>query len=114
MVTEVGHRGLLLPRVLRIVPGCPVGGGCDSDDMTWSLDVMQALSDGPEWQARAACADLADGAAFLRVLRGDVDAVPDAIAICRRCPVSAECWEHATTHDERVGVWGGVDRGRLD
>jgi Transcription factor WhiB len=30
---------------------------------------------------------------------------------CAGCPVFAECGEFAAAHDERWGVWAGVDRG---
>jgi hypothetical protein len=31
---------------------------------------------------------------------------------CRPCPVRAECGQAAEAHDERWGVWAGVDRTR--
>ncbi len=31
-----------------------------------------------------------------------------AVAICRRCPVAAECLDYALTNGERFGTWGGV------
>jgi len=31
-----------------------------------------------------------------------------ALAICRTCPVIAECLDHAMTHREAFGVWGGT------
>jgi Transcription factor WhiB len=33
-----------------------------------------------------------------------------AVAWCRGCPVLVECGEAAVAHDERWGVWAGVDR----
>jgi WhiB family redox-sensing transcriptional regulator len=39
-----------------------------------------------------------------------------AKTICRSCPVQIECLEHALTHDENLGIWGGltpIERRRL-
>lgn len=32
----------------------------------------------------------------------------DAKAVCIKCPVRLECWEHCVKNDERYGVWAGV------
>ena len=55
-----------------------------------------------KWLDRAACAtsdanfhpDLGESAA-------------EALAVCRTCPVIAECADHAARNGERNGVWGG-------
>ena len=31
-----------------------------------------------------------------------------AKSICRRCPVQPECLDHALTHREEYGIWGGM------
>jgi WhiB family redox-sensing transcriptional regulator len=31
-----------------------------------------------------------------------------AKAVCAGCPVQVECLDHAVTHDERHGIWGGL------
>jgi WhiB family redox-sensing transcriptional regulator len=31
-----------------------------------------------------------------------------AVAICRRCPVQAQCREHALRVGEPYGIWGGL------
>jgi WhiB family redox-sensing transcriptional regulator len=36
------------------------------------------------------------------------DQVDKAKAICRRCPVQAECLDWAYTTDEKEGIWGGL------
>ena len=28
--------------------------------------------------------------------------------VCQACPVQSECLDHALTHDERFGIWGGT------
>lgn len=86
-----------------------VGGGGHPDGMTSILD--QLLSDAPEWQDRAACGEAAAAETFLRTLSGSRSEVSTAIVICQRCPVQAECGDHADASEQRLGVWGGVDRG---
>ncbi|MDO3400282.1 WhiB family transcriptional regulator [Mycolicibacterium neoaurum] len=34
--------------------------------------------------------------------------IAQAKRLCRRCPVAAECLNHALTHSERHGIWGGL------
>lgn len=29
--------------------------------------------------------------------------------LCRACPVATDCLEYALRHDERYGIWGGLD-----
>lgn len=66
-----------------------------------------------DWSKRAACLNM------------DTDLFyPDkgrstrmAKAVCRRCPVTAQCLEWALEHNERFGVWGGLsepERRRLN
>jgi len=38
-----------------------------------------------------------------------VEAEAAAKAVCAECPVRAECLEHAITHQERFGIWGGLN-----
>ena len=38
---------------------------------------------------------------------GRGEATEPAKAICRVCPVQAECLEHAVRHGEKHGIWGG-------
>jgi WhiB family redox-sensing transcriptional regulator len=37
-----------------------------------------------------------------------------AKAICQSCPVIVDCRAHALLHDERIGVWGGLDQDQLE
>lgn len=32
----------------------------------------------------------------------------EAVAICQRCPVAAECLDYALANGERFGIWGAV------
>lgn len=34
--------------------------------------------------------------------------IDQAKRLCRRCPVATECLDHALTHAERHGIWGGL------
>lgn len=34
--------------------------------------------------------------------------IADAKAVCRRCPVTAECLEFALTSGQDDGIWGGM------
>jgi hypothetical protein len=70
-------------------------------------NVMDMLL-GPEWARDAACKDLepeeAD-ALFFPERGGKGNA---GRALCRRCPVAAQCLEFALTEGEAFGIWGGT------
>jgi WhiB family transcriptional regulator, redox-sensing transcriptional regulator len=62
-----------------------------------------------DWRHRAACRDEdpelfypvgTSGPALLQIT--------EAKAVCRRCPVAAECLAWALTRGEDSGVWGGM------
>lgn len=76
--------------------------------LSWSPGALGPLleDDGPDlsWQDAALCAQI-DGDLWFPEKGGSV-AQPKAI--CRRCPVRAECLEYALEHEERFGVWGGL------
>jgi WhiB family redox-sensing transcriptional regulator len=64
-----------------------------------------------DWQMRAKCRDLDDADFFNPDQeRGLARARRDerAKAICRSCPVLAECRQHALTVREPYGIWGGM------
>jgi WhiB family redox-sensing transcriptional regulator len=56
------------------------------------------------WRQRSACRGL-DADIFYPV--SDDDAW-EAQAVCSACPVRQLCLEHALTHREREGIWGGL------
>lgn len=58
------------------------------------------------WRKRAACRGI-DVEVFYPMTEEEADAAP-AKAICAECPVRQPCLEHALTHREREGVWGGA------
>ncbi|WP_418061714.1 WhiB family transcriptional regulator [Pimelobacter simplex] len=60
-----------------------------------------------DWSRDAACATQADPAAFMSDAAG-------APVVCLRCPVLRQCHDQATANDERSGVWGGLDRRRIN
>lgn len=65
----------------------------------------------PPWMARAACAGMHPETFYPHEGRGrplDLDVINAALAIYARCPVRTECLEHAITHREDHGIWGGM------
>ena len=68
-------------------------------------------SDVWEWQLHAACRGM-DSAFFFHPEgeRGPARASRErrAKAVCRGCPVLADCRRHAVTAAEPYGVWGGL------
>jgi WhiB family redox-sensing transcriptional regulator len=74
-------------------------------------DDDEELEAGRSWWERGACVGH-DPELFFPDNTVDQAA---ALAVCRRCPVRAECLDHALTH-EKFGVWGGTgqrERARL-
>ena len=70
-----------------------------------------AWADGT-WADRANCRGI-DVDLFFAVEEAEQER---ALALCRTCPVRAECLEHAVRHQEMYGIWGGMlenDRRRL-
>ena len=71
------------------------------------------------WRARAACADTDPeawfpqpgpgrrGRAFGETVRAYEAEVARLAAICKGCPVEADCLQDALEHDA-AGVWGGT------
>lgn len=66
------------------------------------------------WQDAAACRD-EDVELFFEQAqeRGQAkrDRVAMAKAVCRGCPVRAQCLEYAQTTRQDAGIWGGLDEG---
>jgi len=56
------------------------------------------------WHSAAAC--LGRGAELFFPARGARNL--EAEALCARCPVRRDCRDHAKTHQEPYGTWGGV------
>lgn len=67
------------------------------------------------WRAQALCRHVPTDV-FYPATAGHRDngpylaAITRAANICGRCPVSAECGQHADRHQERWGIWAGRDR----
>ncbi len=64
------------------------------------------------WQAAAACSGEM-GSVFYPPLRRERKALRvsrenRAKAVCATCIVRTECLQHATAHEERYGIWGGM------
>ncbi|MBH1938997.1 WhiB family transcriptional regulator [Streptomyces sp. AV19] len=58
------------------------------------------------WFAEAACTDVDDEIFFST--GHNLKRIEFARIICGRCPVTAQCLEHAETMPERFGIWGGT------
>jgi len=65
---------------------------------------LLGLGDSPWWWFAGLCAQT-DPELFFPERGGSTRA---AKAVCAGCPARAQCLEHALTHDERYGVWGGT------
>jgi len=65
---------------------------------------LLGLAGSPRWWFAGLCAQT-DPELFFPEKGGSVR---EAKAVCARCPVRAQCLEHALAHDERFGVWGGL------
>ena len=79
--------------------------------MTATARLPKPNSDSWQWQLHAACRDLRSSAFFHpENERGAMHARRErsAKAVCRRCPVIAQCREHALKVGEPYGVWGGL------
>ncbi len=58
----------------------------------------------PDWMDRGVCHQT-DPELFFPEKGGSTR---EAMSICARCPVAAECLDYAIDNDERFGIWGGV------
>ena len=72
---------------------------------------IRATPHGPDrpddWREQAECKDDATADLWF-VPPGDRHGIAAAKAICRRCPVAADCLAEAMANPSIVGVWGGT------
>jgi len=68
------------------------------------------LGEWKDWRLRAACRDTGPDLFFPVGLTGPaaVEDADAAKAVCRNCPVCAECLEFAMVSNQQAGVWGGA------
>jgi len=71
--------------------------------MTVHLTVIPGGRD-DTWQDRGACR----GSSQDHWFPAEHESNKEAKKICNGCPVRNECLEHALTHHERYGIWGGT------
>ena len=64
----------------------------------------EQVTDG-HWTKLALCAGHPERGAWFA---DDPQSIAKAVAICRVCPVSAECLNYALTTGPSEGVWGGT------
>jgi len=60
------------------------------------------------WRTRAMCQDLDPGEADAIFFPHTLSAAKEAKAICKVCPVAAECLTEAIENGQKDGVWGGL------
>jgi WhiB family redox-sensing transcriptional regulator len=70
-------------------------------------NVMSMLV-GPEWARDAACKDLEPEEAHAYFFPQRGGSAKAGRALCKRCPVAAQCLELALTEGEAFGIWGGT------
>jgi WhiB family redox-sensing transcriptional regulator len=62
------------------------------------------------WMEDAACRNLDPDLFFIESSSAEqLRKEAEAKAACRTCPVAAECLAFSIRHDERYGVWGGMN-----
>jgi WhiB family redox-sensing transcriptional regulator len=61
------------------------------------------------WKREAACKDVKDTSIFFPVGITD-EHTPEALAICRACPVRVECLNYALAIITTEGIWGGTNQ----
>ena len=76
--------------------------------MTDDLNPLTLDDEHPHWYTFAECRGLttSDRDDIFFPSRGDATA--PAKKICAVCPVRGECLDHALTHGEKYGIWGGL------
>lgn len=73
---------------------------------------IEAADEATNWFDLGACRGL-EAAIFYP---DDEESAESAKAVCSTCDVAPDCLEHALTHREKAGVWGGAterDRRRI-
>ena len=79
--------------------------------MTATTRLPSPVAETWDWQLHAACKDLSTSLFFHpENERGSARHQREqrAKAVCRECPVMAQCREHALRVREPYGVWGGL------
>ncbi len=74
--------------------------------MTGPQSIHPRITPDEAWRVQAACRDHPNGDQLFFPPGPDPDYEP-AKAVCRRCPVMADCLTHALAAGERHGCWGG-------
>ena len=74
------------------------------------MALNRILGEWKDWRLRAACRDTGPDLFFPVGLTGPaaVEDADAAKAVCRNCPVCAECLEFAMVSNQQAGVWGGA------
>lgn len=61
-----------------------------------------------EWKSRALCREVDPELFYPEGPANTIHArYREAVSICQRCDVRAECYQYAWDNNERDGIWGG-------
>jgi WhiB family redox-sensing transcriptional regulator len=75
----------------------------------WVTRLLAHLDPDNPWRHLAACRELEDKSLFFPVRGGNTHR--EALAVCHRCPVIAECLADALSLNANPeGIWGGTTR----
>lgn len=70
------------------------------------------MGDGEVWREQANCRGTDLNLFFPERGASGGGHMPDALDVCRPCPVRAQCFEFACATNQPEGIWGGTTEGQ--